>query len=96
MAYHFHSFSVLPQICMNSPCNITCKDSECNLCNKCLKLNQKYDLRMAYQEQMNIGVMKRVFPVTNLKSTEFASLSSENQLHSKWFIEMCKNNKRFC
>lgn len=84
---------------MKNPCNISCEDFKCNLCNKCLKLNQKYDLRMAYQEQLNIGVMKRVFPVTDLShldATKFASLSSENQLHTKWFIEMCKNNERFC
>lgn len=52
-------------------------------------------MRIAYQEQLNAGVMKRVFPV-NLNATNFASLSSENQLHSKWFIEMCKNNEKFC
>ena len=91
--------SVLPKVCMNAPCNESCESKECELCRDCMTKDQKYDTIIALQEQRSHGAFKRVFPVSdfnNLGSIEFEDLSPSDQLHSKWFKEMCKVNKDFC
>ena len=60
---------------------------------------QKYDTVVALQEQTSHGPFKRLFPVSDfekLGSVKFEDLSKADQLHSKWFMEMCKKNKNFC
>ena len=93
------SLSVLVEVCMNAPCNESCKSTKCELCRDCMTQNQKIDTIIASQEQKNHGAFKRLFPVSdfnNLGSINFERLSPADKLHSKWFKEMCKVNKDFC
>lgn len=94
------SMSVLPETCLSSKC-IDCKNEGCERCWKCLDTTAKYELIQAYGEQMNIGNFERLFPPNEefMKATSdefWNQLLERNRLHVKWFVEMCKNNKRFC
>lgn len=93
------SVSVLPEVCMKAPCNESCDSLKCKLCRDCMTEDQKYDTILAMQEQKSHGAFKRLFPVSNFKelgSVDFKKLSPADQLHSEWFMEMCKKNKDFC
>ncbi|CAO1415734.1 unnamed protein product [Diamesa serratosioi] len=91
--------SVLPNVCMQAPCNESCDSYKCELCRQCMSEDQKYDTIVALQEQTNRGAFKRLFPVSNygdFGSVDFDELSSADQMHFDWFVEMCKTNKHFC
>lgn len=62
MMGHEESLTVLPETCVNSPCNGTCEAPECKLCWHCQGRNQRHDLHVAYRENKHRGAMKRVFP----------------------------------
>lgn len=95
-----NGMTIFPQKCLNECAG--CKNFEfCNLCWHCMDRNSKYDLMLAYNEQMNIGDFKRIFPpekeFLDEAGEEFWSkLTKENEKHVKWYREMCKKNKRFC
>lgn len=100
MVVHPNSLSVLPDTCMNFPCNETCAE-ECELCWDCLDLDRRYELQLAYLEQMNSGDMKRLFPPKSdfLRTADdkfWASLEPESRHHTMWFAEMCKKHEKFC
>jgi tubulin monoglycylase TTLL15 len=52
-------------------CMERCKDScgleVCQLCLHCMSTNQKYDLKIAYLEHVNIGEMKRILPPASVR-----------------------------
>ena len=68
MVAHEESWTILPETCINKPCNETCTDSEiCKLCLRCMNNNQKHELHLAYREAKNRGAMKRVFPAPEVR-----------------------------
>lgn len=100
MVVHRNSLTVKAEICMKLPCNQTCF-SQCELCFNCLTQDQRYDLQLAYMEQMDSGEMKRLFPpskdfVENSGEDFWNSMLPESKLHVKWFHEMCQKDKKFC
>lgn len=93
--------AINPEDCMKEKCNESCED-ECALCLECMVENDwKRDLIQSYQEQMNSGHFRRIFPPSQnfLKSVDenfMKSLTKSNELFTKWYTEMCKKNLRFC
>jgi hypothetical protein len=72
MVAHEESWTVMPEVCTNKPCNETCEvDEVCELCLKCMTNNQKHDLHLAYREAKNRGAMKRVFPAPKVSGRVF-------------------------
>lgn len=100
MVVHRNSLTVLPDTCLNFPCNETC-GPDCELCWDCLDLDQRYDMQLAYLEQKSIGDMKRLFPPkTDLRKNPekdfWKLLEPQSRLHLKWFMEMCIKDESFC
>lgn len=59
--------------CLSKTCKQSCDSSECQFCIHCMSLQQKYDLKKAYFEQLNTGEMRRVLPPSNVKSKKLFS-----------------------
>lgn len=100
MVVHRNGLTVNPKTCLNHPCNETCS-VECELCWNCLSLNNQYDMRVAYLEQMQSGDMRRIFPPKKefLETADddfWNSLQPQSKLQAKWFHEMCKKSEKFC
>lgn len=100
MVVHRNSLSVMPETCLNFPCNETC-ETGCELCWDCLDLDQRYDMQLAYLEQKSSGDMKRLFPprkgfVEKAQNDFWDSLKPQSRLHTKWFMEMCQKDEKFC
>lgn len=68
---HDSSISVNPEACMGSQCKESCGSEICMLCLHCMTNTLKYDLKMAYLEQMNAGEMKRIVPPENVGKVTF-------------------------
>ncbi|KAG5668597.1 hypothetical protein PVAND_016533 [Polypedilum vanderplanki] len=102
MICHDETLTVLPEICINSPCNDTCSDKNlCSLCFNCMTNNQKHELHLAYRETKNKGTMKRVFPapaadIEEMDDEYLNNLNEENRWLTLWYIEMCKKDVDFC
>lgn len=100
MVVHSNSLKVKPETCMSFPCNQSYAP-QCELCWNFLNQDRRYDLRIAYLEQMRSGEMKRLFPPKKdfMAETDdgfWDSLQRESKHHLKWFIEMCKRDEKFC
>ncbi|CRK87997.1 CLUMA_CG001783, isoform A, partial [Clunio marinus] len=98
---HDNSLSVMPEVCMKSPCHDECDPEKCKLCWHCMSKEFQYDMKMAYMEHMNMGDYKRVVPPPNdflvkADGRYWNKLSDTNKLYTKWVMEMCKRNRHFC
>lgn len=60
------SVSVRPDICVKSPCDMSCESPQCAICWHCLEPTMKTDMKFSYMEHMNIGDMQRVVPPSNV------------------------------
>lgn len=94
------SMSVLPETCLSASC-LDCKNDDCELCWKCMDGTARYDLIQAYREQLNSGDFKRLFPpdekfMATANDDFWNDLLDANRMHFKWFVEMCKKNRKFC
>lgn len=69
MICHEESLTVMPETCINKPCNETCDSAECQWCWNCLSKNQRHDQHLAYREAKHRGSMKRVFPPAKVIQT---------------------------
>ncbi|KAG5669519.1 hypothetical protein PVAND_017406 [Polypedilum vanderplanki] len=100
MVAHAHSRTVLPEFCIYD-CDKTC-DGRCMICMRCMKQSQFYETIIAYQEQMNIGDFKRLFPPSKEFLEEvgvekyFENFDNRELFQLDWFMEMCKKNRYFC
>lgn len=95
-----HVLNVKPQLCISDECKESC-NGNCMFCRRCLSSSDKYQQMVAYQEQMNIGDFKRLFPPEEedyelMDYSYWDELSIESQLQAKWFEEMCERNRKFC
>lgn len=93
--------AVNPESCMQNKCAESCED-DCILCYNCMVADGwKRELIQAYQEQMNSGHFRRLFPPSQ-KFLESAgknftdNLMYSNLLLTAWYNEMCKKNLKFC
>lgn len=73
-----------------------CSLAACKLCLPCLSADQRAVLVAAYREHLQKGDAKRLFPQTQLSAERLAQLSSENQLHTRWFAEKCLQDVAWC
>lgn len=64
MICHPESITVLPEMCGNEPCSVSCDLEMCKMCWQCKNLDEKYELQMAYREHRNRGAMRRVIPAS--------------------------------
>jgi hypothetical protein len=81
-------------------CEGTC-NGRCTLCLRCMQRNQFYETILAYQEQMNLGGFRRLFPpekefLATIDEKWKEELADKSQFQLEWFIEMCKKNRNFC
>jgi tubulin monoglycylase TTLL15 len=100
MVVHRNSLKVKPEICMDFPCDHMYAP-QCDLCWNFLNQDRRYDLQVAYLEQMHSGEMKRLFPpkkdfMDDTDSSFLDEVQLESQLHVRWFVEMCKKDEKFC
>lgn len=91
--------SVNPEECLTEKCTKVCED-ECSLCNHCSK-GWNYQKLRAYQEQLNAGGFKRIFPpnekfLKNVNESFWSNLSPANTFMTKWYQGMCRRNNKFC
>lgn len=91
------------EACGQLPCSETCAPVECQLCKPCLSHSEISDLHRAYREHVNRGDTKRIFPIRisdTKKSIDddvfFKSLSSKNQMMTKWFRGKCLMDSNWC
>lgn len=98
MVVYHDALTVKPQICLKPPCDEDCNDVRCTFCWKCLHANKKYEMILAYNEQMNRGHYKRLFPVEEEKidTKLWKNVTELNKFYVEWFKEMCKKNENFC
>jgi hypothetical protein len=101
MAANPNSFGINPEICVNEPCLTSCSNKMCRFCLKCLSSNDRFEMIMAYREQMNVGEFTRIFPpsidfLDNAGSEFWNNVTEKNEFYIEWFEGMCKKNRNFC
>ncbi|XP_026480178.1 LOW QUALITY PROTEIN: tubulin polyglutamylase TTLL6-like [Ctenocephalides felis] len=84
------------EVCSSYECNNSCSNKKCSLCLHCLTTKDVEDLHMAYQEHMNRGDCKRIFPEKMVRNINLKKYSHKNQLIIRWFNEKCKADYTWC
>lgn len=89
-------------VCAQMPCAETCSPVECQLCKTCLTSSDVLELKRAYQEHVNRGDTRRIFParIDPKKPIDehemFQKLSPKNQMMARWFHGKCKSDSSWC
>ena len=86
-----------PIVCSNAPCNASCINAKCSLCQQCLRNSDIMEMQAALSEHQGKGSMKRLFP-GNFQLTEIAleTLTENNRISYMWFLEKCKQDVNWC
>lgn len=91
------------EVCGQLPCSESCAPVECQLCKPCMSRSEISELHQAYREHVNRGDTKRIFPVriadpkkSLLDDADFNSLSSKNQMMTRWFHGKCLTDSNWC
>ncbi|GJQ66397.1 hypothetical protein Trydic_g4417 [Trypoxylus dichotomus] len=93
------NIAVYPDQCSTNLCRKSCHSEDCQLCKNCLTAENRLDFLRAYNEHLNRGDCKRIFPppINTLElPLDFEDYSPKNQIMYKWFLGKCALDEHWC
>ena len=80
--------------CLNSTDIEACDTDECDLCNRCIPMDIRANIKDAYIEEYSRWHNKRLIPSTSVQAP--VPTGQANYYQDKWFIGKCYQDRRWC